>query len=208
MTVRRFWIVFVLVLMVGPILAAYAQFGGGLPGPDAEDLWLYITRVNPYEKWQPFPGLDQPFIQLDEQPHGDWVGVWANDIAVDSMQHPLTPFTMKYGSILVKENYPGGTTKPPKSSLLSITVMYKVNGYHVLPGQEEWFWVMYTPQGTVQTVSTQPWAAKPPFKAFQGEVLAGKPWLCLQCHQGAAESSKEAVGDYLWKLKPFAPANP
>jgi len=206
MALRRLWIALVLVLIVVPMVTAYAQLGGGLPGPNPEDLWLYITRSNPYEKWQPFPGLDQPFIQVDEQPHGDWVAVYANDIAVDSMQHPLTPFTLRYGSILVKENYPGGPTRPAKSSLLSVTVMYKINGYRVLPGQEEWFWVMYSPQGAAQTVSTQPWV--PQFKAFQGEVLAGKPWFCLQCHSGAAESSKKAVGDYVWKLKPFATPKP
>jgi hypothetical protein len=207
MVVRRLWIVLVLTLAMGSFAAAFAQSSGGLPGPDPEDLWQYITRTNPYEKWRPFPGLDQPFLQLTELPHGDWVGVWANDIAVDSMENPLAPFTMKYGSILVKENYPAGPTRPPKSSLVAITVMYKVNGYHVLPGQEEWFWVMYSPQGAVETVATQPWAAKPPFKTFKGEVLAGKPWLCLHCHAGAAQSSKEAVGDYLWKLKPFIPAH-
>ena len=165
---------------------------------------LYITQEDPYQKWNPFPGLTEPFLQVTEEPHGDWVAVYANRIAYDSMYHPLDPFTMRYGSILVKENYPAGSDKPSEDDLLSITVMYKINGYHSLPGEEEWFWVMYTPQGEVATLQKQPFASKKEFEPYKGEVQAGKPYLCLSCHQAARTSSRKAVGDYVWKLKPFA----
>lgn len=177
-----------------------------MPGPNAHDLWDYITEADPYREWSPFPGLDKPFLQATEKPHGDWVAVYANSIAKDSMYHPLDPFTMRYGSILVKENYPASPHKPAKDQLLSVTVMYKINGYHTLPGEEEWFWVMFTPQGEVATVRNQPWA--PEFSSFKGEVQAGKPWFCISCHQGAKNSSRKAVGDYLWKLKPFEKDEP
>ena len=174
-----------------------------MPGPSAGELWDYITKVSPYQQWNAFPGLADPFLQADEKPHGDWVAVYVNQIAYDSMFHPLDPFTMRYGSIVVKANYPASPTKPAANRLLSLTVMYKINGYHSLPGEAEWFWVMYTPQGEVAVVDKQPWASQKDFKAFRGEVQAGKPWFCLSCHQAAKTSSKKAVGDYLWKLKPF-----
>ena len=36
-------------------------------------------------------------------------------------------------------------------------------------------------------------------------TLAGKPWLCLECHTRASRVGEFAVGDYVWKVKPFAP---
>ena len=193
-----------ILVLAGPFLPALAA--DAMPGPSARDLWEYITTVDSYKQWPPFPGIDDPFIQVGEKPHGDWVAVHVNQIANDSMSHPLEPFTMRYGSIIVKENYPASKEKPSASELLSVTVMYKINGYHSLPQEEEWFWVMYTPQGEVAVVDKQPWAASKDFAPFRGEVQTGKPWFCLSCHQSAKESSKKAVGDYLWKLKPFETA--
>ncbi|HVT59839.1 MAG TPA: hypothetical protein VHR45_15740 [Thermoanaerobaculia bacterium] len=192
------------VLCGGAAGAAAGTSGADLPAPNANALWTYISQQNPYTSWQYFPGNDKMPIHLIEEPHGEWVSVYANEIAVRSMTNPLNPFTMQYGSILVKENYPASAAPPPdRKTMMSLTVMYKVNGYHTLPGEEEWFWTMLTPGGAVAVVSTQPWASQPAFKIYKGEVQAGKPWFCVGCHQAAAQSSKEAVGDYVWKLKPF-----
>jgi hypothetical protein len=203
---QGWWMVLVCTALLLPAAAlldgrAGAASGYDLPAPNANALWTYITQQSPYTSWQPFPGIDKQPLQLTEDPHGAWVAVYANDIAVRSMTNPLTPFAMQYGSILVKENYPASATPPERKAITSLTVMYKVNGYHNLPGEEEWFWTMFTPGGEVATVSNQPWV--PEFKAFKGEVQAGKSWFCLSCHQGAAQSSHQAVGDYVWKLKPF-----
>jgi len=184
-----------------------AQAAEAMPGPSASDLWNYITAVDSYKEWGPFPGIDEPFIRVGEAPHGEWVAVYVNNIANDSMYFPFEPFTMRYGSIIVKENYPASESKPSSSSLLSLTVMYKINGYHSLPNENEWFWVMYTPRGEVAVVDKQPWASSKEFSSLKGEVQAGKPWLCLSCHLSAKDSSKKAVGDYLWKLKPFETKN-
>jgi hypothetical protein len=194
--------------------------GASLPGPDANALWTYITRTNPYTSWQPLPGLKTALVQAKEIPHGDWVGVYANQAAVASIEQPSDPFQMSWGSILVKENYPSSPTPPAREQLLSLTVMYKVRGYQLVPGQEEWFWVMYTPKGGVQSVQGQPWvtglgaAQTGPcrskenphgdWQCFTGEVLAGKPWLCLDCHQNARTPQPGvAFGDYVWNMKRF-----
>ena len=176
-----------------------------LPGPDADALWYYITTANPYWEWQPFPGPGEPPIAVTELPHGDWVSVYVNNTAYESMFDPLEPFSMRYGSILVKENFPASDTPPARDSVLSLTVMYKVRGYRTIPNEDEWFWSMYSPSGRVLQLSDQQgFIANGEFKSFKGEVQAGKPWFCIHCHLGAAESSKSAVGDFVWKLLPFA----
>jgi hypothetical protein len=194
-------------LLGGPAAGAPAHVPSyDLPAANANSLWTYITRQSPYTSWKPFPGVDKQPLQLTEEPHGAWVAAYANDIAVRSMTNPLTPFTMQYGSIIVKENYAPSPTPPERKAMMSLTVMYKVDGYHNLPGEEEWYWVMYTPGGQVQTVANQPWAQQKDWKPFKGEVQAGKPWLCVSCHQYAAQPSKQGVGDYIYKLKAFLPA--
>jgi hypothetical protein len=189
------------------------------PGADAQQLWQFITKQSPYKSWQTLPRMTNP-LRVTEIPHGDWVAVYVNDEAYDSIARPASPFQMKYGSIIVKENYTLNKqypkNPPTKENLVSLTVMHKVKGYHTRANQEEWFWVMYGCQngdcdGSVATISNQPWVqktipkAKDTFAFFQGEVMAGKPWLCLQCHQRARDPNDYAVGDYVWKLKPFAP---
>ena len=179
-----------------------------LPGPDAVDLYYYITTADPYQKWATLPGpIDDPFNfpePAKEEPHGQWVSIFINNIANQSLFDPLTPFSMRYGSILVKENYPPSTGPPPadRSTLETLTVMYKVRGFRTLPGQDEWFWVMYLPSGRVLEISDQPFARLPRFTPFIGEVQAGKPWFCVHCHNGARETSKDAVGDFVYKFQP------
>jgi len=74
---------------------------------------------------------------------------------------------MKYGSIIVKENYSllkgDPNNEPPLNAvpvgLTSLTVMYKVKGYQRVTVEEEWFWVMYGCKngqcGGVVTISDQ-----------------------------------------------------
>ena len=189
------------------------------PGADSQQLWQYITKQLPYTSWRTLPRMTNP-LRVTEIPHGDWVAVYVNDEAYESIAEQSSPFQMKYGSIIVKENYTLNKkypkNPPPKENLVSLTVMYKVKGYHTRRDQEEWFWVMYGCQngecnGSVATISDQPWLsltiprASDTFAFFKGEVMSGKPWLCLQCHQRAKDPNAFAVGDYVWKLKPFTP---
>jgi hypothetical protein len=194
-----------------------------LPGPDAQQLWQYITKDNPYKSWKNFPKLPGRFIHATEQPHGDWIAAYLNDQAYESMVSPSSPFQMKYASIIVKENYSLTTgtpsTEPQLTSvpvaLTSLTVMYKVKGYQRTPYEEEWFWVMYGCKngkcdGSIATISDQPWlnkqipGGKDTFAFYKGEVMAGKPWLCIECHQRARRYGEYAFGDYVFRLPPFA----
>jgi len=199
-----------------------ATFQTQMPGPDAQQLFRYITKDNPYSKWKNLPDAPR-FIHVKENPHSDWIAVYLNGEAYESINYPPSPFQMKYGSIIVKENYSPTNGDPSAQSsltsvpvnLVSLTVMYKVKGYQRIPGEEEWFWALYgcnngQCSGTPATVSNQPWLneqipmSQDTFAFYKGEVLAGKPWLCLECHTRASHTGEFAVGDYVWKVKPFA----
>lgn len=192
------------------------------PGPDHNQLWSHITKDNPYKSWKTMPDLPR-YLHVNENPHGDWVAVYLNNEAYESIMTPSRPFQMRYGSIIVKENYAiaGGNPSAQQTFssvpvvLVSLTVMYKVKGYQRVLHEEEWFWVMYTCNngqcdGGVATISNQPWLnQKIPvskgdtFAFYKGEVQVGKPWLCIECHRRASQSDQFAFGDYVWRLKPF-----
>lgn len=194
-----------------------------LPGPDAQQLWQYITKDNPYKSWKNFPNLTNRYIRANEQPHGDWIAAYLNNQAYESLMNPSAPFHMKYASIIVKENYAPTngipSVEPPLTSvpvvLTSLTVMYKVKGYQRTNYEQEWFWVMYGCKngkcdGSVATISDQPWlnkmipGDKDTFAFYKGEVVVGKPWLCVECHQRARLYGEYAFGDYVFRLPPFA----
>ena len=193
-----------------------------MPGADHNQLWNYITKENNYLSWKTLPDLPR-YIHVSEKPHGDWVAVYLNNEAYESITTPSRPFQMRYGSIIVKENYAiaGGNPAPQSSlasvpvELVSLTVMYKVKGYQRVLHEEEWFWVMYgcnngRCDGSVATISNQPWLNEQipvskgdTFAFYKGEVMVGKPWLCIECHRRASQSDQFAFGDYVWRLKPF-----
>ena len=228
----RFWILLagtILITLNGRVWpgSSAATLQTQMPGADAQQLWKYITKDNPYKSWKNFPNLPGRFLHVKENPHGDWIATYINDQAYQSMMapsNPSYPFKMEYGSIVVKENYVLSNANPPPQSALtsvpvvlsSLTVMYKIRGYQQAPGQEEWFWVMYgcnngQCDGSVATIGNQPWLneqiplSKDTFAFYKGAVIAGKPWLCVECHQRASQSDKFAYGDYLWRLTYFMP---
>ncbi len=215
----------ILVLLKAPASQASSAstWQAQMPGTDAQQLWNYITKVNSYKNWRTLPNLPR-YVQVREDPHGDWVAVYLNNEAYDSITYRSKPFQMKYGSIVVKENYAlakgDPSPQPPLTSvpveLVSLTVMYKVKGYQTAPGEEEWFWVMYGCRngycdGSVAKIGDQPWLkdqiplSKDTFAFYKGAVMAGKPWLCIECHQRAQQEADYAFGDYMWKVKFFAP---
>src|SRR5262245_5862193 len=132
-----------------------------MPGPDAQQLWKYISKDNPYKSWKNFPDLSERFLHVKENPHGDWIATYLNNQAYQSVVTPSSPFKMEYGSIIVKENYilskGAPSPQPPFTSvpvmLSSLTVMYKIKGYRQAPGQEEWFWVMFSCNGNAMAPS-------------------------------------------------------
>ena len=223
----RFWVLltgivlFILCAKIWPG-SSVAGVQAQMPGPDAQKLWQYISKDNPYKSWKNFPDVPNRFLHVKENPHGDWIATYLNNEAYQSMVTPSNPVAMEYGSIIVKENYALSTGNPPaQSSLTSVpvvlstlTVMYKVRGYRQVPGQEEWFWVMYSCNngqcdGSVVTISDQPWLpeqiplSKDTFAFYKGEIVAGKPWICVECHRRASQSDQFAYGDYVWRVKYF-----
>jgi hypothetical protein len=181
------------------------------PPPEAMRLWQYIhSQANDYRKWAAFPGGPK-LLQATEQPHGDWVAVYVNPAGGPALEkqlaNPDPMFEMPPGSILVKENYPAKTTPPCVSDLLSLTVMYKppadvLNGA-ARYGDTGWFWVMYSPDGYVQLISSQAFLARTKqFDKYIGEIQVGSPKLCTDCHTGA-NSSPKGLKDYIWNLDQF-----
>ncbi len=209
--------------------------------PTSERLWKILSDPRrPYTEWRLMPEVNPATnekiefpVSVGEQPHGDWVAVYVNRPAFESIAayDPTQPFTMRDGSILVKENYPG-THDPPdlsrpidrRDGLLSLTVMWKVPGYdfgvplelvdpqppnpatsaYLIGG--EWFWSMYTGDGsgTLVTLSTQSFLTR--FDLFVGETQSGKSWFCQSCHQGATGVGKAkytSYGDWVFRLVPF-----
>lgn len=86
------------------------------------------------------------------------------------------------GEVIVKRSYGGedatreNIIADPAGSLQNITVMFKRAGYD--PENEDWFWAMYTPDGSVGEM--------------EGAAVAGKVAMCTGCHAQAPG------GDYLF----------
>jgi Cytochrome P460 len=181
------------------------------PPPEALQLWKYIhSPANDYRKWAAFPGGPK-LLQATELPHGDWVAVYVNPAGSPALEkqlaNPDPMFEMPAGSILVKENYPAKSTPPCTTDLLTLTVMYKppadVLGGNARYGDTGWFWVMYSPDGYVQLISSQSFLARTKqFDKYRGEVEVGSPKLCTDCHSGA-NSSPKGLKDYIWNLDQF-----
>jgi hypothetical protein len=107
------------------------------PGADAGELANYITRQNPYDSWELWPGKGK--FYKGREPHGALLTTYVNDIALRSIREKSG---MADGSIVVKENYTAD------KKLAGITVIYKIKGYN--PPGGDWFWAKYTPQWAVE----------------------------------------------------------
>src|SRR5689334_23064831 len=195
LTDLRLWVLLAsltLIILGGKAGPSASALQAQMPGPDAKQLWKYISQDNPYKSWKNFPDLSARFLHVKENPHGDWIATYLNNQAYQSIVTPSSPFKMEYGSIVVKENYilskGDPSPQPPLTSvpvmLSSLTVMYKIKGYQQAPGQEEWFWVMYSCNGqcdgTVTMVVNQPWVneqiplSKDTFALYKGDGMMRK----------------------------------
>lgn len=108
-----------------------------LPGPDAKDLWQYISKTLPYTQWQTWE--ETAGIQPANPPHGPLRRIYVNEPALHAAK-PAFP----EGAIIIKENL------STKEELTSLSVMYKVKGFN--PSGRDWFWVRYSPAGKVEAV--------------------------------------------------------
>lgn len=114
--------------------------------------------------------MSKPYI--GEEPHGAILTLLETTIAVNGQS----------ATVLVKTNYLGesasvaAVSQDPAAFLDSITVMaQREDGYD--PGNRNWFYAKYNPDGTLQ-------------RDPQGVTLAGRiglnsPRGCIPCHRGA-----------------------
>ncbi len=121
-----------ILLMSSFTLFVNTSFAADMPGPDAKQLWNYITQVSPYQKWGHWQ--DHSGMQSGRAPHGPKHIVYVNDLGLSSTQPPL-----KYGSIQVKESFNNAGVKK------AITVMYKLKGFN--PRDGDWYWAKYSLKG-------------------------------------------------------------
>lgn len=108
------------------------------PGPDAEQLSVYIVRYKPYTSWRLWPGKGR--LYPGKEPHGSLLTTFVNDTAYYSIKDKKG---MADGSIIVKENYSSDR------KFVALTVMYKLTGYN--PAGGNWFWAKYGPDGKAIT---------------------------------------------------------
>ncbi len=166
------------------------------PATDAEALWKFITEKSPYpvladDAWHFLPGWEGR--KPGRAPHGAGIATYVNSIAYQAVEKRAT--TLPNHSVVVKENYAPAAKGDkqsalwPNAKLAAVTVMYKVAGYNA--EANDWYWVKYNPDGTVDEKD--------------GMKIAGKVGSCINCH--AAGSGAE--NDYLigYDLSAMAPAN-
>ncbi len=150
------WFTLLLAVLVAfPVLAAS---GDQVPPPEGKALWEHISQVDPYQKWEHLPGYEDGITRA-KSPHSRFVELFVNRIGLEAYKagQPLPN-----GTIMVKVNY--GTDK---EKIVSVTPMYKVDGYN--PEAGDWFWCIYTPGGKVHQ--------------------EGKVFGCLNCHKKAKSTN-------------------
>jgi len=108
-----------------------------LPGANAAALYNYIIKLDPYPRWELWPGKGK--LYKGTEPHGSLLTTYVNDTAYRSAKGKTA---MTDGAIIVKENY----TSDKK--LIALTVMFKIKGYN--PASGDWFWAKYTPEGKAE----------------------------------------------------------
>jgi len=121
----------VLVFIAGAFILGFS-LESDMPGPDAEALWNYITKVSPYKDWGFWK--NHAGMQSGRSPHGPFHKVFVNEILLKAEDAPVP-----YGSIQVKESYDNDKNKT------NITVMYKVKDFN--PAAGDWYWVKYSLEG-------------------------------------------------------------
>jgi hypothetical protein len=161
-----FWmIVSVAVICLGCLPHPYGsketeETGRTLPDPEASSFWEHITKADPYRNWSFYPPKDGMYPSMRRgltparNPHGAYLKLYGNKTAIQAAREAHDR-PMPHGAILIMENY-----DKDKTTLLSVTIMYKVKGYN--PAEADWYWGSYGPDGTV--------------------IDSGKVRSCIECH--------------------------
>ncbi len=137
--------------------AQQAPGSGSRSGPPIEERLATFLQQAQYRNWSPLPGVSGNAYD-GTNPHGNKVKLYANRLAATATG-PLP-----VGSILVTENLDAkGTT------LLSLTVMYRAEGFN--PAAGDWLWTKYEADGSVSTLNRT--------------RVTGKVASCIDCHRSA-----------------------
>ncbi|PLX81699.1 MAG: hypothetical protein C0617_16350 [Desulfuromonas sp.] len=112
--------------------------GAYCPAPAGQAVMDYITKENPYQNWDLWPGKGK--LYKGQHPHGSYLTTYVSPLAHGAIEDkageiPDTAF-------IVKENYTS------RKVLAAVTVMYKKTGYNAAAG--DWFWLKYTPDGKIE----------------------------------------------------------
>ncbi len=160
--------------------AAAPPFGGPEDTAFAADLWQSLTGAK-------LVGADAIISEPYEgtPPHGKILEYLESNVTVGG----------RSGTVIVKRNY-GGKDATEESVfndrlryLGAVTVMYnREAGYD--PDNQDWFWVKYNPDGSLQT--------NPKGMTLAGRIAKGAEKGCIACH-GMAPGD-----DYLYSHDRFA----
>jgi hypothetical protein len=106
-----------------------------VPGANASAIYKYITALDPYDKWDIWPGKKRMF---KARPPLGLVNTYVNENTLYSIRKGQT---MIDSSFIVTENY------DENRKFTGLFVMYKIKGYN--PSAGDWFWAQYGPRGKV-----------------------------------------------------------
>jgi hypothetical protein len=106
---------------------------GKMPAADGQALLDYITKTDPYAKWDLMPGTTK--MRQGKEPHGALQNVYVNKLALKAISDKAG--VMPDGAIIVKENF------MPNKMLGAVTVMYKKKGFN--PEAGDYMWLKYGP---------------------------------------------------------------
>ena len=153
-------------LLVAGTAQAAAPFGGDDDVNYAKNLWTSMVNESYAGK-----GAIKSRPYTGQHPHGAILDTIEGPINIDGRLH----------NIIIKRNYGGpGVSKDavandPDKFLKAVTVMLKRPGYD--PETQDWFWVKYKADGSIDT--------NPAGMMLAGKVAKGKPKGCIACHTGA-----------------------
>jgi len=121
----------------------------------ADAVCAHLEDVSYAGRWDAWPGTE-PLYQ-GREPHGALLTTYVDNGALEGLAAMSrgTQDAMPLGAVIVKENH------RPDSTLASVTVMYKAEGYD--PEHGNWFWMKRLPDGTVPA--------------------SGRVQSCIDCHE-------------------------
>ncbi|MBI4330672.1 MAG: cytochrome P460 family protein [Chloroflexi bacterium] len=135
MRTRDIGLVIMVVVVIGLLSCGKAE--PPRPAASGPELYAYITRDNPYQKWQMWPG--KAALYTGREPHGALLTTYVTDEVYVAVQDKKG--SIPEGGIIIKENY------MPDKTLAAVTVMYKAKGFD--PPNNDWFWLKYEPDGRI-----------------------------------------------------------